>query len=98
MAAEMDLFKTPTEPSFFVGQVQSEIFTSPDSFYKVLIVSVEEANFDWNETEITVTGSSVTSVTTRPTASRDSWLTTRATAASFRPSPTTSTSRPVGRG
>ena len=57
MAAEMDLFKTPTEPSFFVGQVQSEIFTSPDSFYKVLIVSVEEANFDWNETEITVTGS-----------------------------------------
>lgn len=57
MAAEMDLFKTPTEPSFFVGQVQSEIFTSPDSFYKVLIVSVEEANFDWDAPEITVTGS-----------------------------------------
>lgn len=57
MAAEMDLFKTPTEPSFFIGQVQSEIFTSPDSFYKVLIVSVEDANFDWNENEITVTGS-----------------------------------------
>lgn len=57
MATEMDLFKTPTEPSFFIGQVQSEIFTSPDSFYKVLAVSVEEANFDWSETEITVTGS-----------------------------------------
>lgn len=57
MATEMDLFKTPTEPSFFIGQVQSEIFTSPDSFYKVLAVSVEEANFDWSENEITVTGS-----------------------------------------
>ena len=53
----MDLFKTPTEPSFFVGQVQSEIFSSPDSFFKVLVVSVEDANFDWSEGEITVTGS-----------------------------------------
>ena len=57
MAEEIDLFKTPTEPSFFIGQVQSEIFTSPDSFFKVLIVSVEEANVDWHEPEITVTGS-----------------------------------------
>ncbi|MBB1078556.1 ATP-dependent RecD-like DNA helicase [Limosilactobacillus sp. STM2_1] len=57
MAEEIDLFKTPTEPSFFVGQVQSEIFNSPDSFFKVLIVSVEESNFDWHEPEITVTGS-----------------------------------------
>ena len=57
MAEEIDLFKTPTEPSFFIGQEQSEIFTSPDSFFKVLIVSVEEANFDWHELEITVTGS-----------------------------------------
>lgn len=57
MAEEINLFKTPTEPSFFIGQVQSEIFTSPDSFFKVLIVSVEEANFDWHEPEITVTGS-----------------------------------------
>ena len=57
MAEEIDLFKTPTEPSFFIGQVQSEIFTIPDSFFKVLIVSVEEANFDWHEPEITVTGS-----------------------------------------
>ncbi len=57
MAEEIDLFKTPTEPSFFIGQVQSEIFSSPDSFFKVLIVSVEEANFDWHEPEITVTGS-----------------------------------------
>ena len=57
MATEMDLFKTPTEPSFFVGQVQSEIFSSLDSFFKVLVVSVEDANFDWSEGEITVTGS-----------------------------------------
>ena len=57
MATEMNLFKTPTEPSFFVGQVQSEIFSSPDSFFKVLVVSVEDANFDWSEGEITVTGS-----------------------------------------
>ena len=33
MATEMDLFKTPTEPSFFVGQVQSEIFSSLDYFF-----------------------------------------------------------------
>ena len=57
MAEEIDLFKTPTEPWCFIGPVQSEIFTSPDSFFKVLIVSVEEANFDWHEPEITVTGS-----------------------------------------
>ena len=57
MAEEIDLFKTPTEPSFFIGQVQSEIFTSPDSFFKILIVSVEEADFDWHAPEITVTGS-----------------------------------------
>lgn len=57
MAEEIDLFKAPTEPSFFIGQVQAEIFNSPDSFYKVLIASVEEANFDWSGTEITVTGS-----------------------------------------
>ncbi|MCI1975654.1 MAG: ATP-dependent RecD-like DNA helicase [Limosilactobacillus sp.] len=57
MAEEINLFEAPKEPSFFVGQVQSDIFDSPDSFYKVLLVSVEDANFDWNESEITVTGS-----------------------------------------
>lgn len=57
MAEEINLFEAPEEPSFFIGQVQSDIFDSPDSFYKVLLVSVEEANFDWNESEITVTGS-----------------------------------------
>ena len=25
MAEEIDLFKTPTEPSFFIGQVQSRL-------------------------------------------------------------------------
>lgn len=57
MADEISLFDAPHEPSFFIGQVQSDIFDSPDSFYKVLIVSVEENNFDWSESEITVTGS-----------------------------------------
>lgn len=57
MAEEINLFEEPEEPSFFVGQVQSDIFDSPDSFYKVLLVSVEDANFDWDESEITVTGS-----------------------------------------
>lgn len=57
MAEEINLFEAPEEPSFFIGQVQSDIFDSPDSFYKVLLVSVEDANFDWNESEITVTGS-----------------------------------------
>ena len=57
MADEISLFDAPHEPSFFIGQVQSDIFDSPDSFYKVLIVSVEDSNFDWSENEITVTGS-----------------------------------------
>lgn len=57
MADEISLFDAPHEPSFFIGQVQSEIFSSPDSFFKVLVVSVEDANFDWSEGEITVTGS-----------------------------------------
>ena len=57
MADEISLFDVPHEPSFFIGQVQSDIFDSPDSFYKVLIVSVEDNNFDWTENEITVTGS-----------------------------------------
>ncbi|MEY8441927.1 ATP-dependent RecD-like DNA helicase [Lactobacillaceae bacterium 24-114] len=57
MAEEMNLFEVPEKPSFFIGRLQADIFDSPDSFYKVLLVSVEENNFDWDEEEITVTGS-----------------------------------------
>ena len=38
MAEEINLFEAPEEPSFFIGQVQSDIFDSPDSFYKVLLL------------------------------------------------------------
>lgn len=57
MAEEMNLFEVPEKSSFFIGRLQADIFDSPDSFYKVLLVSVEENNFDWDEEEITVTGS-----------------------------------------
>ncbi|MDO4903316.1 MAG: ATP-dependent RecD-like DNA helicase [Limosilactobacillus sp.] len=57
MASEIDLFSKPTESSFLVGQVQSEIFSSPDSYYKVLAVSIEDSNItDWLMPTITVTG------------------------------------------
>ena len=44
MAEEINLFEAPEEPSFFIGQVQSDIFDSPDSFYKVLAVLCRSHN------------------------------------------------------
>ncbi|WP_057755281.1 ATP-dependent RecD-like DNA helicase [Weissella kandleri] len=40
-----------------VGQVQNVIFAAPDSFYKVLAVEIKEHSFEFEEPEITVTGS-----------------------------------------
>lgn len=38
------------------GKVKSIFFQSPDSFYKVLLISVKKASFKWKEHTITVTG------------------------------------------
>lgn len=38
------------------GRLKSIFFQSNDSFYKVILISVKEANFDWKEHTITVTG------------------------------------------
>jgi exodeoxyribonuclease V alpha subunit len=40
-----------------VGQVANVLFSAQDSFYKVMIVTVAEASFDYDEEEIAVTGS-----------------------------------------
>ena len=45
MAEEIDLFKTPTEPSFFIGPGQSEIFYSTEYVFIVLIFRGLEGNF-----------------------------------------------------
>ncbi|WP_412990107.1 ATP-dependent RecD-like DNA helicase [Pediococcus siamensis] len=42
---------------FVVGKVAATFFSSPDSFYKVLLVKISETNIDWHEDEIVVTGS-----------------------------------------
>ncbi|MFB9769409.1 SF1B family DNA helicase RecD2 [Lactiplantibacillus modestisalitolerans] len=41
---------------YVVGKVVATFFSSPDSFYKVLLVKVAEQNIDWHEDEIVVTG------------------------------------------
>lgn len=46
-----------SERPFVVGKVSAVFFSSPDSFYKVLLVKVSETNIDWHEDEIVVTGS-----------------------------------------
>lgn len=55
-ARQTDLFANATGPSFLVGSVVSTIFASPDSFYKVLLVAIDDKNFDWSKSEITVVG------------------------------------------
>lgn len=44
------------EQQFVKGRVKSVFFQSNDSFYKVILISVKETNFDWKEHTITVTG------------------------------------------
>ncbi len=41
---------------FVVGNVAAVFFSSPDSFYKVLLVRISETNLDWGEDEIVVIG------------------------------------------
>ncbi|WP_288528912.1 ATP-dependent RecD-like DNA helicase [uncultured Secundilactobacillus sp.] len=55
----ISLFESTDETSqpYVVGKVATTFFESPDSFYKVLLVSVTETNLEWQEPEIVVTGS-----------------------------------------
>ncbi|USS90912.1 ATP-dependent RecD-like DNA helicase [Fructilactobacillus carniphilus] len=60
MAQSINLFDDPTaeqpETARLTGKVATTFFEGNDSFYKVLLVQVEEHNFEWNESEIVVTG------------------------------------------
>ncbi|WP_252895422.1 YrrC family ATP-dependent DNA helicase [Fructilactobacillus florum] len=52
--AEQDDHSTTSE--VVVGRVVTTFFAGKDSFYKVLLVKVEEHSFAWDEAEIVVTG------------------------------------------
>ncbi|PWG01104.1 SF1B family DNA helicase RecD2 [Levilactobacillus bambusae] len=57
----MDLFaedsvnQEPTADTV-TGKISAIFFSSPDSFYKVLLVKVSETSLDWHEDELVVTG------------------------------------------
>ncbi|MCL2858191.1 MAG: ATP-dependent RecD-like DNA helicase [Streptococcaceae bacterium] len=44
------------EKKSLTGTIQSIFFSNPSNFYKVILVEVEETNFDYEDTEIVVTG------------------------------------------
>ncbi|ANK59722.1 exodeoxyribonuclease V subunit alpha [Loigolactobacillus backii] len=56
MAEELALFDEDEKPNI-VGKVSAIFFQNATNFFKVLLVKVTEANFDWHEDEIVVTGS-----------------------------------------
>lgn len=51
-----DLDNSNNESPYIDGQAKAIFFSSPDSFYKVILVAVSDTNLDWNEDEIVVTG------------------------------------------
>lgn len=61
MAEEINLFKNnDTEKDsqvHLVGSIAGIFFESPDSFFKVVLVDVDENDFDWEEDQIVATGS-----------------------------------------
>lgn len=59
MSENLSLFDDATnfQPNYVVGKVAAVFFSSPDSFFKVLLVHVDETDLDWVEDEIVVTGS-----------------------------------------
>jgi exodeoxyribonuclease V alpha subunit len=57
MATEMTLFPEEKAQPEVTGKVSAIFFQNPDNFYKVLLVQVEQVNFDWTEKEVVVTGS-----------------------------------------
>lgn len=59
MASEnMNLFgdDQPDTQLYIVGRVATTFFESPDNFYKVLLVKVQQTNMNWTDSEIVVTG------------------------------------------
>ncbi|WP_286136906.1 SF1B family DNA helicase RecD2 [Philodulcilactobacillus myokoensis] len=57
----MNLFSEPqnndqNEQKYVVGKPTTTFFQANDSFYKVLLVQVDDQNFDWSEDTIVVTG------------------------------------------
>ncbi len=58
MAQSVNLFQQAdnNQAKFIDGQVAAIFFESPDSFYKVALVKVDDTNTDWQESEIVVTG------------------------------------------
>ena len=57
MATEMTLFPEEKAQPEVTGKVSAIFFQNPDNFYKVLLVQVEQVNFDWTDKEVVVTGS-----------------------------------------
>ncbi|GAB6092304.1 SF1B family DNA helicase RecD2 [Furfurilactobacillus curtus] len=59
MATQGTLFEENStfEPDYVVGKVAAIFFSSPDSFYKVLLVRVDHSSLDWTDDEVVVTGS-----------------------------------------
>lgn len=59
MATQGTLFEEDStfEPDYVVGKVAAIFFSSPDSFYKVLLVKVDHSSLDWADDEVVVTGS-----------------------------------------
>ncbi|MFD1319383.1 SF1B family DNA helicase RecD2 [Loigolactobacillus zhaoyuanensis] len=53
---ELPLFTEDKQP-YLIGQVSAIFFHNPTNFYQVVLIKVSEANFDWHEDEIVVTGS-----------------------------------------
>ncbi len=55
----MELFSTEqmNGTAYIVGQVNQIFFQSAENFYKVLLITIKDRNFEWPEKTITVTGS-----------------------------------------
>ena len=48
--------QSQNKEQYVIGRVKSIFFQNPDNFYKVLLVSIDEDNFNWKEHTITVVG------------------------------------------
>lgn len=59
MSQNIDLFQDDQKEDnhqYIVGKLKMIFFESNDNFYKVMLVTVSESSFSWNEEEIVVTG------------------------------------------
>ncbi|MCF6514873.1 ATP-dependent RecD-like DNA helicase [Lactobacillus sp. S2-2] len=59
MSQNIDLFQDDQNEGnhqYIVGKLKMIFFESNDNFYKVMLVTVSESSFSWNEEEIVVTG------------------------------------------